>query len=307
MFGYVNIDKAELKFREYYKYKGYYCGLCKNLKRNYSEFSRLTLNYDMTFLILVLSSLYEVEDRATSKRCIVHPFKKQINIENEITDYASAINVILSYYKSKDNWVDEKDLKSLVFSKIISKSYKKAAALYEEKVKIIKSSLENIDKLEKAKTSDIEIVSNEFGNLMAEIMVYKKDHWEKILRKVGFHLGKYIYTLDAYLDMEEDQKNNSYNPFLLMNNNENENENENEKESELNNKQECDLEQNFKITTNVDDYAKDVLMLNLSFLSEEIDKLPLIKDKGIIDNIIYSGIMIKLNKTKINEKPLEII
>lgn len=305
MFGYVNIDKAELKFREYYKYKGYYCGLCMNLKKSYSEFSRLTLNYDMTFLILLLSSLYEAQDIAVKKNCIVHPFKKQIIIQNEITDYVSAMSVILSYYKSKDNWADEKDLKSLMFSKIINGSYKKATALYEEKEKFIKSSLDNIENLEKAQTSDIDIISNEFGNLMAEIMVYRKDHWEKILRKIGFFLGKYIYTLDAYLDMEEDKKNNSYNPFLFMNLGKNEK--EYNLEGELNKEEECNLDQSFKIDTNIDDYAKEILMLNLSFLSEEIDKLPLIKDKGIIDNIIYSGIISKLNKTKLNDKSLEIL
>ncbi len=300
MFGYVYIDKAELKFREYYKYKGYYCGLCKNLKRNYSELSRLTLNYDMTFLILILSSLYECEDRAVKERCIVHPSKKQIIIENEITDYASAMNLILSYYKSKDNWMDEKDFKSFVFSKFINRSYKKAASLYEEKEKIIKTSLGRLSELEDLKTTDIELVSNEFGNIMSEIMVYKKDHWEKILRKIGFYLGKYIYILDAYLDMEQDKKNYSYNPFLLMNFDEFQN-----KEGQKN-LQEFNLEQEYKVPTNIDDYAKEILMLNLSFLSEEIDKLPLIKDKGIIDNIIYSGIMIKFNKTKLKDNSLNI-
>ncbi len=270
MFGYVNIDKAELKFREYYKYKGYYCGLCMNLKKNYSELSRLTLNYDMTFLILILSSLYEVEDKAVKKRCIVHPIKKQIIIENEITDYASAMNIILAYYNCQDNWIDEKDFKSLLFSKAINSDYKKTVKLYEEKEKFIKSSLDNIVKLEKSNTSDIDAISNEFGNLMGELMVYRKDHWEKILRKVGFFLGKYIYILDAYLDIEKDRKNSSYNPFV-------------------------NISLDKKI--NIDDYANDILMLNLSFLNEEIDKLPLIKDKGIIDNIIYSGIMNKLRKT----------
>ncbi len=276
MFGYVNIDKAELKFREYYKYKGYYCGLCMNLKKNYSELSRLTLNYDMTFLILILSSLYEVEDKAVKKRCIVHPIKKQIIIENEITDYASAMNIILAYYNCKDNWIDERDFKSLLFSKAINGDYKKTVKLYNtnvpEKEKFIKSSLDNIVKLEKANTRDIDAISNEFGNLMGELMVYRKDHWEKILRKVGFFLGKYIYILDAYLDIEKDKKNNSYNPFIYLDN---------------------------KIS--IDDYANEILMLNLSFLNEELDKLPLIKDKGIIDNIIYSGIMNKLKKTKDEE------
>ncbi len=271
MFGYVNIDKAELKFKEYYKYKGYYCGLCMNLKKNYSQISRLTLNYDMTFLILILSSLYEVEDRAVKKRCIVHPIKKQIIIENEITDYASAMNIILAYYNCKDNWLDEKDFKSLLFSKVLNSDYKKTVRLYEEKEKFIKSSLENIIKLENSDTSDIDSISNEFGNLMGELMVYKNDHWEKILRKIGFFLGKYIYILDAYLDIEEDKKSSSYNPFIKLN------------------------------LDNVDDYANEILMMNLSFLNEEIDKLPLIKDKGIIDNIIYSGIMNKLRKSAKDE------
>lgn len=271
MFGYVNIDKAELKFKEYYKYKGYYCGLCMNLKKNYSQISRLTLNYDMTFLILILSSLYEVEDRAVKKRCIVHPIKKQIIIENEITDYASAMNIILAYYNCKDNWLDEKDFKSLLFSKVLNSDYKKTVRLYEEKEKFIKSSLENIIKLENSDTSDIDSISNEFGNLMGELMVYKNDHWEKVLRKVGFFLGKYIYILDAYLDIEADKKSNSYNPFIKLN------------------------------LDNVDDYANEILMMNLSFLNEEIDKLPLIKDKGIIDNIIYSGIMNKLRKSAKDE------
>lgn len=298
MFGYVYIDKAELKFREYYKYKGYYCGLCKNLKRNYSEISRWTLNYDMTFLILILSSLYEVEDKAVKKRCLAHPIKEQIIIENEITDYASAMNVILSYYKSRDNWEDERDVKSLVFSKAIHGDHKKAIKLYEEKESFIKASLDNMMKLEKLKTSDIDAISNEFGNLMGELMVYKKDHWEKILRKIGFFLGKYIYILDAYLDIEEDKKNNSYNPFIIMGLAHNKEANSERKTSE---NEDNVLEQGFDVNTNIDDYAKEILMLNLSFLSEEIEKLPLIKDKGIIDNIIYSGIMSKINKTQANK------
>lgn len=305
MFGYVNIDKAELKIREYYKYKGYYCGLCMKLKKSYSEFSRLTLNYDMTFLILLLNSLYEFEDKAVQKRCITHPFKKHVIIQNEATDYAAAMNVILSYHKSKDDWADDRDLKALTFSKIISRSYNKAASLYEEKEKLIKSSLDNIERLEKANTSDIDLISNEFGNLMAEIMVYRKDHWEKTLRKIGFFLGKYIYILDAYLDIEEDKKNNSYNPFLLMNLDKKEN--EVSPKTLLNKDEEHNLEQNLVDVTNIDDYAKEILILNLSFLSEEIDRLPLIKDKGIIDNIIYSGIMGKLKKTEPDEKSPEIL
>jgi len=266
VFGYITINKMELKFKEYYSYKGYYCGLCKCLKSKYSNKSRLTLNYDMTFLILLLSSLYEMKNTIYNERCIVHPSKKQLIIQNDITEYAASINIMLSYYNMLDNWQDEKDYKSLAAAKMLQGEFNKSSSNFSEKSKIIKERLDNISLLEKGNTQDIDAVSNEFGHLMEEIFLYKKDEWEKNLRKIGFFLGKYIYFLDAYEDMKKDEENKSYNPFNNLN--------AEEKTA----------------------YAKELLMLNLSFLSEEIEKLPLVQDKGIIDNIIYSGILNKLNK-----------
>ncbi|WP_312810478.1 DUF5685 family protein [Sedimentibacter sp.] len=270
MFGYVTINKSELKFKEYYSYKGYYCGLCKTLKLKYSNKSRMTLNYDMTFLILLLSSLYEPENKIYNERCIVHPSKKQLIIQNEVSEYAASLNIILSYYNLLDNWNDDRDYKSLLLLKSLSKEYNKAEKKLSEKTKIIREKLHNISELEKSNTDDIDKVSNEFGYLMEEIFLYRKDNWEKTLRKIGFYLGKFIYLLDAYEDMEKDEENNSYNPFNLLH------------------------------TDNKEQYAKELLMLNLSFLSEEIEKLPLMQDKAVIDNIIYSGILNKLDKKEQN-------
>nr|WP_312578403.1 DUF5685 family protein [Sedimentibacter sp.] len=272
MFGYVTIDKMELKFKEYYSYKGYYCGLCMSLKHKYSNLSRMTLNYDMTFLILLLSSLYEPKNNIYNSRCIAHPNKKQLIIQNDITEYASSINIILSYYNLKDNWDDEKDVKSLVFARLLKKEFKKANAELIDKSEKISKRIKNIAQLEKEDTSDIDKVSNEFGHLMEEIILYKEDAWEKTLRKLGFFLGKYIYLLDAYEDMEKDKKNNSYNPFNKLN------------------------------IQNINAYAKEILMLNLSFLSEEVEKLPLIQDKEIIENIIYSGILMKIKDVSADEE-----
>lgn len=279
MFGYVTINKMELKFKEYYSYKGYYCGLCKILKDKYNNISRMTLNYDMTFLILLLSSLYEVDNVSYNSRCIVHPAKKQLIIHNEITDYAAGINIILSYYNLMDNWEDEKDAKSIIIARILKKQFTKASSQFLEKSKNIKFRLDNISNLEKLNSNNIDAVSNEFGHLMEEIILYKVDVWEETLRKVGFFLGKFIYLLDAYEDMEKDRKNNSYNPF-----------------------------NNLEIE-DIDSYAADALNLNLAFLCEEIEKLPLIQDKGIIDNIVYSGIMSKIKMTrdkkeKLNERSI---
>jgi hypothetical protein len=275
MFGYVTINKMELKFKEYYSYKGYYCGLCKRLKTKFGNKSRLTLNYDMTFLILLLSSLYEPNNKIYNERCIVHPGKKQLVIQNEITDYAASLNVILSYYNLMDNWKDDRDYKSLAAALVLESKFKKSNSELNEISETIKARLKNISKLEKDDTGDIDAVSNEFGYLMEEMFLYKKDNWEQSLRRIGFYLGKYIYFIDAYEDMKKDEENKSYNPFNKLN------------------------------IENKEEYAKNLLMLNLSLLSNEIEKLPLIQDKGIIDNIIYSGMLNKLDKKEnTDERPI---
>ena len=78
MFGYIVIGKPELKFKEYDIYRGYYCGLCRSLKKQFSQSARLSLNYDLTFLGLMLSSLYEPKITTHLERCALHSLKKQI-------------------------------------------------------------------------------------------------------------------------------------------------------------------------------------------------------------------------------------
>mgnify|MGYP003196706591 FL=1 len=96
MFGYVRINKMDLTFREFDYYKGYYCGLCKYLKENHGEVSRLSLNYDITFLIVILTALYKLDSDITYERCIANPLKKKMRIVNEITEYAASMNILLS-------------------------------------------------------------------------------------------------------------------------------------------------------------------------------------------------------------------
>lgn len=264
MFGYVQIDKLELKVREYMTYKGYYCGLCMALKKDYGQMSRLTLNYDMTYLILILTSLYEPENSCKQSRCIAHPQNKQLMIENEMSHYAAALNVLLAYNNLKDDWKDERSIKSLAAMAPLKRAYRKASKMYPHKNKVIIESIEALEALEKEKCSDVEKVASIFGHLMGELLVYKDDNWKPYLNKIGLYMGKYIYILDAYDDLEKDKKNDSYNPFSLG---------------------------------QVDDlkgYAEHLLQLNLSFLDHEIEKLPLIHEKAILDNIIYSGMKNKM-------------
>ena len=76
MFGYIIVNKSEMKFREFDVYHGYYCGLCRKLKEHYGKFGQITLSYDMVFVLMTLTSLYELETTKSMKRCVTHPLQK---------------------------------------------------------------------------------------------------------------------------------------------------------------------------------------------------------------------------------------
>lgn len=124
MFGYIMIDKPELKVKEFYRYKAYYCGLCRTLKEQYGFSGRMTLTYDMTFLVLFLTSLYECENKEITSRCPVHPIKKIPMLQNEMTEYAAKMNILLTYYKLEDDWQDDKSLKESVVSGFFAEEQK---------------------------------------------------------------------------------------------------------------------------------------------------------------------------------------
>ena len=110
MFGYIIVNKQEMKFREFDCYQSYYCGLCQCLKKRYGRSGQLTLSYDMTFLIMLLSSLYEPETAFFHCKCIAHPFEAHPARQNVFTEYAADMNLLLSYYKCVDDWEDERKL-----------------------------------------------------------------------------------------------------------------------------------------------------------------------------------------------------
>lgn len=265
MFGYVRINKMDLTFREFDYYKGYYCGLCKYLKENHGEVSRLSLNYDITFLIVILTALYKLDSDITYERCIANPLKKKMRIVNEITEYAASMNILLSYYKLEDNLYDDNGIKDKLAYTLYKGKLKKAYEKYPQKAEYIKQQLGNLRELEKQESKSIDKVSNTFGNLMGEIFVYKKDEYEQNLRNIGFNLGKYIYILDAYEDLEEDSKKGRYNPFVDYI----------DKKEELKNK------------------VDRLISMSLGMATKNIEQLNLEFNKSIIDNIIYSGVYLR--------------
>ncbi len=262
MFGYIAINKAEMKFKDYDMYQSYYCGLCKCLKEHYGIRGQITLSYDMTFLIVLLTGLYEPETKKELVTCAAHPLQKHTARTNEFTEYAAAVNLILTYYKYKDDWGDEHSRRSYIAARLLNPHMKRIRQKYPDKIAKISASLKKISALEKKNELNIDVMAGLFGNVMAEAFIYKPDEWEASLRKIGFFLGKFIYLMDAYEDVEKDIHSGNYNPF---------------KES-------------FRNDRDFAGHCRQILTLMIAECSKEFEKLPILLHADILRNILYSGV-----------------
>lgn len=269
MFGYVVAQKSELKMREYYKYKAYYCGLCNVLREKYGLAGQMTLTYDMTFLVVLLTSLYENVCVKEEFRCVAHPLKKQKMLKNEITEYAADMNIILTYYKLLDDWKDEQSKASLMALRAIRKPFLELKEKYPEKCQVIRKCLGLLSQCEERNEDNIDVVARYFGKLMGELFVYKQDVWEKTLRRMGFYLGKYIYILDAYDDMDKDIEQGNYNALTLQ-------------------REDEDFERK----------CEEMLTYVLAECTNQFEKLPCIEDVEILRNILYAGVWDKFDKKR---------
>lgn len=260
MFGYVVINKPELKFKEFDIYKGYYCGLCHSLKKRYGITGQITLTYDMTFLAILLSNLYEAEITEEHHRCISHPLSKHLMLHSQYTDYVADMNIILAYYKSLDDWKDDHNIIKLAFSSLL----KRKTRCYQEKSKIISDLLNQLQEYEKSEETNIDLVAGTFGQIMSIVCTPHDDQWTPTLSRLGFFLGKFIYILDAYKDVEKDIKKNSYNPFKNICN-----------EPDFN------------------DRIEKMLNMMMAECSKEFEYLPIIENANILRNILYAGVWTK--------------
>lgn len=269
MFGYVIVNKGDLTFREFDVYHSYYCGLCKTLKEKYGVLGQLALNYDMTFLVMLLSSLYEPQTDYTREGCVTHLFMKQGISKNEITQFGADMTILLTAYKCEDDWQDEKKLSRKLYESALHGRMSKVKEKYRDKAEIIEVCFANLHRLEQENCDKPDKMAAIFGKVMEELFVYREDEWEETLRSMGFYLGKYIYLLDAYEDLEKDKKQKNYNPFSTR--------------AEL-----PDFEEECRI----------VLTYAISECTRAFEMLPLIDNVKILRNILYSGVWYKYGKVK---------
>ncbi|MBU5454939.1 DUF5685 family protein [Caproiciproducens sp. MSJ-32] len=282
MFGYVTPLKSELKIKDYVKFRSYYCGLCMSFKKNIGNLPRLTLNYDMAFLAVLLDSISEKEASIEIKRCLPHPLeKKPIIVNNDAIDYAAAMNLSLYYFKVKDDIQDDNKLKSKLLEKVLYPYEKKLNKSLRKISSIIEKNLNELANFEKNKNfSNIDEISHPFSNIVGNILKeypYPLIDDSEILRNnlynLGYTLGKWIYLIDAVDDLKEDIENKKFNPIIFL------------------------FNQDSKPYEELLNSIKDRLeftILNCAYNCKEIlSKLPLKRNSDILKNILELGIMDK--------------
>jgi len=261
MFGYVTANIHGLSKEELLRYRSGYCGLCHTLGDRYGQAGRITLNYDMTFLILLLSSLYEPGEMPELKRCMVHPFKKHCLWQNRFTGYAADMNILLAYYNCIDDWNDDRNILARAEAGLLRRKAENIIEKYPRQSGAVKEGLAGLAEAENSRTADLDAVSGYFGMLMGELFVYDEDLWSPLLRRMAGALGRFIYMMDAYLDVGSDLRKKRYNPLAGLHG-----------------------ESDFS------EQCRSMLEMLMSECAAEFEKLPLVQDAGLLRNILYSGV-----------------
>lgn len=259
MFGYVIINQSDLSEEELLRYRQCYCGLCHSLKERSGNLSRLMLTFDLTFLTLLLQALYEKEERENTGPCIIHPFKKQSWWQSEITDYAADMTVLLGYQKLMDDWNDDCNPLRLWESLPFKRHYRRIAQRYPRQSEVLEDRMAKLSFMEIQGEQDPDKAAGLFGDIMAEIFVYQEDYWSDTLRKMGQALGRFIYLMDAVVDLEKDRKTGNYNPLK-------------------------------ELPDAKDNHYRDFLEMLLGETVYYFDRLPIVDDVQIIKNILCSGV-----------------
>ena len=262
MFGYITANWKELSREQQDRYGSIYCGICRGILEQSGNVARLGLSYDMAFLAALLMSLYEPEEESGKNACLMHPVKRRLWVDNRIIRYTADMNVTLAYYNCLDDWQDDGKLSAKVLAEAFGKQYPAIEERYPRQCGAIRSCISRLSELEKANCANPDEPAGIFGELMAELLVFEEDMWAPTLRQMGHALGRFIYLLDAAMDYDKDKRKGMYNPYLAMG-------------------------------TGKDPARwEEYLVLTMGRCTEAFEKLPLVQDKALLDNILYSGVWV---------------
>lgn len=217
MYGYVRPNRGELKIREYETYRGVYCGLCHTLRKRYGAVFRFAVNYDFTFLAMLLAGSEPVS--VSEKRCPYHPLRRTgCPAESASMDAAADYSVILAYWKLHDSAEDGRFAEALgarFLRLLIRRGYRRAAERRPEFRLAVEENLRKLSRLEASKCESLDAVADRFALILQSAAQDEADeNRRRVLSELLYHLGRIIYILDAADDLAEDVKEGNYNPLI---------------------------------------------------------------------------------------------
>ncbi len=278
MFGYVKVDKPEMKVKEYEAYRALYCSLCKAMRKYFGFLSSLTLSYDITFLLLSRLSFSGCVPSFKKGRCQYNPTKKcnYCNNSDEELRYSAAVSVMLTYFKIKDNISDGSFFKRILMYLIlplVSLKYKKAKKMYSEIALFIEKNMEKQSETENKKSLITDEAAHQSADTLGKIMAYGLTDENGDIYKFGYGIGKWVYLIDALDDLQKDIKDGNYNVFALK--------------------------YNLKTADELTDETKNSILatLNMShaYSVEAWERIKMKSLSPIVENVLYNGITVTMN------------
>jgi hypothetical protein len=262
MFGYIMPVLSVLSEEQKQRYRSVYCGVCHALRSRYGQAGRLSLSNDMTFLALLLSSLYEPETRSSRARCGIHPLKSHLFLSSPMIDYAADMNTLLFYYKCEDQRMDDRSLTGKAGESLFRKRVDAVRKRWPLQAEGVMRSLEELWDEEKKPSPNPDRLCNLSGEMLGSVFVPRpEDLWSTMLRCVGVGLGRFIYWMDAWEDYDEDVKKGRFNPL-----------------------------KEYHDRPDYEDFCRETLELLIADAAQAFEILPLEQDLDILRNVLYSGI-----------------
>lgn len=256
MFGFVVANPERLTEEQRKKYKAVYCGVCEGMGRDRGFRYRMALTYDLAFLAIVLSSVNNEGYDERTGRCPVHPARKRAFLENTFTRYAADMNIALAYYKYLDDKKDDGSVTASLKARLFGNETEKIRKKYPDKCSHIVNCLDELEKIERADVLQPDIPADVFGKMLGGVFSFGNEDLCQQLYDFGYSLGKFIYVMDAAVDLKSDIKKKRYNPLIR-----------------------------YSLAD-----TEGILEMLMADCVEKYRLLPVNEDKEIIENILFSGV-----------------
>jgi len=266
LFGYILVNPKTLSKAEKARYRSAYCGLCREL-RAYGAIGRASLSYDMTFIALLLNSVYELEEKRGVERCVMRPAPAHSYFVSEATSYAAGMNVLFAYYDELDDWNDDHDRRAFVRSEKLKRFLPAIKQKWPSQTAQAAECIERLSQMERQNVLNPDLPANCFGDLMGGILDWRGESGRGVepgagLRRMGEALGRFIYLLDASNDLHADIVKERYNPLIAQ------------------------------INTDFE----PLLTMMIGECTRAFEGINAVRDAHLLRNVLYSGIWMKYRK-----------